>query len=215
MARTYIYKLTVDRGAAPCISNGVLSLAICKPVIRSTAQCGSTILGFAANSLYQDNCLVYIATVTKPPVDGMEYFSQPEYAGRPDCIYHWDETFRRFRWKETAKFHSQEDLVHDLGEFPDYRRAKVLLSEGGENFRYFGERCPIAYKKRYPLLGRLVEHLGQGHRVNLEAELLSEVREFKDSLWPLASTFENTPVPNLPCRDTCTHADDDFETIDC
>jgi Nucleotide modification associated domain 2 len=38
MTKVYIYKLTVDDGGAPCVQDEVLSLAICKPFIRSTAQ---------------------------------------------------------------------------------------------------------------------------------------------------------------------------------
>jgi hypothetical protein len=65
MNKVYIYKITVDNGGAPCVSGDILSLAICKPAIRSTAKCGNIILGFSANSLYKDNCLIYVARVTK------------------------------------------------------------------------------------------------------------------------------------------------------
>jgi hypothetical protein len=36
--RVYFYKLVVDDGGAPCVQNGLLSLAICKPQIRKTAS---------------------------------------------------------------------------------------------------------------------------------------------------------------------------------
>ena len=55
MTKIYIYKLTTDNGGAPCIKDGTLSLAICKPAIRSTAVKDHIILGFAANSLYSDS----------------------------------------------------------------------------------------------------------------------------------------------------------------
>ena len=73
MTKVCIYKLTVDDGGAPCVSDGILSLAICKPAIRSAAKRGNVILGFAANSLYEDNCLVYAARVTEN-FDGKKYF---------------------------------------------------------------------------------------------------------------------------------------------
>ena len=38
MTQVYIYKLTVDDGGAPCVHDGVWTLAICKPAIRSTAE---------------------------------------------------------------------------------------------------------------------------------------------------------------------------------
>jgi len=38
MPKIYFYKLTCDDGGAPCVQDGLLSLAICKPMIRSTAE---------------------------------------------------------------------------------------------------------------------------------------------------------------------------------
>lgn len=212
MTKVYIYKLTVDDGGAPCVSGGVLSLAICKPAIRSTAMRGNVILGFAANSLYRDNCLVYVARVTKN-LDGRKYFSKSPYAARPDCIYRWDG--RRFEWKSDSRFHLPSDLAHDLGRAPGYKRAKVLLSEGSENFRYFGPNSPLDYKQRYRSLKSLVEGLGQGHRVNFESELREELRRFIQQLCATPSAYRETAVPDTPCRDKCSRADEDFATIDC
>jgi hypothetical protein len=65
MTKVYIYKMIADSGGAPCVSKGILSLAICKPRIRSSAERDDIILGFAANSLYRDNSLVYLAKVTE------------------------------------------------------------------------------------------------------------------------------------------------------
>jgi hypothetical protein len=64
MRRIYFYKLIVDNGGAPCIRGGLLSLAICKPMIRSTAEPGDLIFGFAAGSLDRNNRLIYIARIT-------------------------------------------------------------------------------------------------------------------------------------------------------
>jgi hypothetical protein len=89
MTKIYIYKVTVDDGGAPCVSNGILSLAICKPAIRSSGKRGDNILGFAANHLYKDNSLVYMAKVTNT-LQGRDYFSKAIYSARPDCIYEWD-----------------------------------------------------------------------------------------------------------------------------
>jgi hypothetical protein len=212
MTKVYIYKMTVDDGGAPCVSGDILSLAICKPAIRSTSKPGNMIFGFAANSLYEDNCLVYVARVTDT-LDGREYFSESRYAARPDSIYHWDGN--RFEWKNNSKFHSPFDLAHDLGEGPGYNRANVVLSETPENFRYFGADCPMDYKRDYPHLKSFVEELGQGHRVNFEPVLREELLRFIQSLWDTSSVYRETAVPTSPCRDKCSHANEDFETIDC
>lgn len=71
--RIYYYKLTADNGGAPCVQEGLLSLAICKPMIRSTAECCDLIFGFAANSLAPNNRLIYIARVTDKNRNGAYY----------------------------------------------------------------------------------------------------------------------------------------------
>jgi Nucleotide modification associated domain 2 len=49
--RYYVYKMTTDNGGAPCIVDGVLTLAICKPGIRSTAEKGDWLFGFGGQDL--------------------------------------------------------------------------------------------------------------------------------------------------------------------
>ena len=36
--KIYVYKMTADTGGAPCVYQGILSLAICKPKIRRKAE---------------------------------------------------------------------------------------------------------------------------------------------------------------------------------
>ena len=190
MRKIYIYKLTSDDGGAPCVYDDILTLAICKPAIRSTASEESVILGFAANYLkprYTDNCLIYMAEVTKK-LDARDYFSEERYASRPDCIYRWNEP--RFEWKKN-RFHSSDRLVHDLGSYPAYERANVLLSN---KFRYFGTKCPIRYKAKYPRLKSLVEKLGQGSRVHHNPELQEELRKFIRQVWKTWTAYSTTPA---------------------
>jgi hypothetical protein len=209
MPKVYIYKMIVDDGGAPCVRDGILSLAICKPSIRSVARRGSILLGFAGNDLYSENRLLYAAKVTEH-LDARKYFSEPRYATRPDCIYRWDG--RRFEWKEDSKFHSRAHLAHDLGEAPEYSRANVLLSEGMENFRYFREKCPIRYKSEYSHLKTLIENLGQGHRVNFEPNLLAELRRFIPRLCDASPAYRETPIPDAGCEHKC--GEDDFADVE-
>ena len=58
----YVYKIVVDSGGAPCVSRGLLSLAICKPKIRKTAGKNSFVFGFGGKE-YEER-LIYIARVT-------------------------------------------------------------------------------------------------------------------------------------------------------
>ncbi|MGD1089835.1 MAG: hypothetical protein ABR955_14105 [Verrucomicrobiota bacterium] len=173
MAKFYFYKLTVDDGGAPCVENGLLSLAICKPMLRSTAEdkTDDIIFGFAANSLHADNRLIYIARVTKKLTDG-EYFKEQKYKNRKDCIYEW--TGKTYKVRANAKFHgSDKDLTHDLGKSPDFARANVLLSD---DFRYFGGNVPEHYKRRFPNLVKALAGLKRGHRLHHHPALLGELQ---------------------------------------
>jgi Nucleotide modification associated domain 2 len=208
----YIYKMTVDDGGAPCVWNGILSLAICKPAIRSVASKGSIILGFAANSLYSNNTLVYAAKVTSRIEDG-KYFILPRFQDRPDCVY--KRVDGRFQWRPGARFHGPPDLKHDLGLFPSYKRANVLICEGPENFRYFAGECGFDYKDSFPLLKRLIENLGQGHRVNMPVELRREIEELVPAVFRLRSRYNRSQLPKPGCGDSFHREDDAFHVVSC
>jgi Nucleotide modification associated domain 2 len=63
MGTVYFYKMTSDSGMAPCVDQGVLSLAICKPSIRRRAQEGDIIFGFGGKALGET--LIYAAKIGK------------------------------------------------------------------------------------------------------------------------------------------------------
>ena len=170
MPEVYFYKLTVDDGGAPCVEKGLLSLAICKPMLRSTAKEEDIVIGFAADSLHADNRLIYVARVNKKLKNG-NYYRPGTYNGRADCIYEW--TRDRFAPRAGALYHgSPGDLVHDLGQHPNYPRANTLLSR---DFCYFGTSGSAAYKEKFPAVEKAVAALGRGHRVHHEAKLLGEL----------------------------------------
>ncbi|MDE2165904.1 MAG: hypothetical protein KGJ66_06160 [Alphaproteobacteria bacterium] len=175
--RFYFYKMTCDDGGAPCVEYDLLSLAICKPMIRSTAQKGDVVIGFAANSLSDDNRLIYIAKITTKKCNGA-YFRSHEHSGRADCIYEW--VGDRPRWRRQARYHSPNELVHDLGKGPRYSRADVLLST---KFRYFGRKGTDGYKRQFPAIKSAIEKLAQGHRVRHNAKLGDELRHLVKNAW--------------------------------
>lgn len=176
MAKYYFYKLTHDNGGAPCVQNGLLSLAICKPKIRSTAEVDDIILGFAANSLHFDNRLLYVARVTKKLVAG-DYFRSVAYRHRADCIYFGRSG--RYHVRPNAQYHgSIADLYHDLGKHAVYERANTLLSN---KFCYFGVSGSAAYKRNFPAVARAIARLKQGHRVYHDPKLLHELAQLANS----------------------------------
>ena len=197
MGRIYFYKMTADGGGAPCVARGLLSLAICKPMIRSAATEGDLIFGFAANSLHRDNRLIYVARVTQSLRNG-EYYKSKRYVGRGDCIYRFRAG--HFAWRKDALHHGPKDLVHDLGSYPDYPRANVLLST---DFRYFGRDGTDEYKSAFPLVGNTVERLGRGQRVHHELALHDELLKMAKWIWRRTRKKVAGSPTSAPSRRTC------------
>lgn len=192
MPNIYFYKLTADNGGAPCVQDGLLSLAICKPMIRSGAKPEDLIFGFAANSLHRDNRLIYIARITNKVCNGGYYREKP-FANRSDRIYEWRQS--RIAWRRGAFHHGPRDLVHDLGKPPGYKKANVLLST---DFRYFGKNGTAEYKSRFHLVRKAVEQLGRGHRVTHDEPLRKQLKALMHRIWrsiPKRVVGEPTSAP--------------------
>jgi hypothetical protein len=198
--RTYIYKLTSDRGGAPCapsptFGSPLLTLSICKPAIRRTAQPGDRIVGITSRTLaeregYPLNAVIYAAIVSSA-VDSREYYApRGEFRSRPDCIY----TFRRGsgQMEHTGKTRLHADSAHaatDIGRYPYYRNARTLICQ---DFRYFGAAAKLI-PGRLTNLTEIAQHLGQGHRVFEEGSPINvEVDALFRLLWRLPTAF--TPM---------------------
>jgi hypothetical protein len=179
--KIYVYKCVVDDGGAPCVDGDLLTLTICKPYIRSTAEKGDLIFAFGSNADtgVTANRLVYIAEVSRA-IRGGAYFRDPLFLHRQDCIYEWQPD-SSLRWKQGTAFHQRgSGLKSDVGEPPKYPKANALCCE---YFRYFGKLGDDAWKREAPMLRTLVENLGQGHRVHFTAKLRSELLTLKQTVW--------------------------------
>jgi hypothetical protein len=170
----FVYKMTTDNGGAPCVFNNLLSLALCKPKIRKTAEPESLIFGFGGKN-YQER-LIYVACVTRK-LEGPTYYRESEYSSRPDCIYRV-ECGKAVR-KASAVYHADSDQRQkDVGLH--FENAFVLLSN---DFRYFGRKGTADYKKQYREIKRLIESLGQGHRRYHPEELRKELLALVGEIW--------------------------------
>ncbi len=190
--------MTSDRGGAPCALEGaagegaLLTLAICKPAIRRTAQAGDRILGITSHSLqrtdgYPLGCVIYAAVVGEA-VEGRDYFSAGgEFAERPDCIYEFHQGNGRAAHAGRSRLHLGEaHLIKDLGRYPFYRNGRVLVSR---EFRYFGAEA-VKIPARLHLLAAAAEALGQGHRVYAERDPESrEADALFRALWKRETRF--------------------------
>jgi hypothetical protein len=171
--RTYLYKLTSDRGGAPCAppprpgASQLLSLAICKPAVRRTAQPGDRILGLTSRVLEQRDgypplSVIYAAVVTEI-LDATAYYApRSPYRNRPDCIYRYDSDTGTL--EHTGKTGLHADPRHrrrDLGREGLYENARILLSR---DFTYLGASA-FVLDERFTRLRELASALGQGHRV--------------------------------------------------
>lgn len=173
MSRTYLYKLTSDRGGAPCAppppagQTSLLTLSICKPAIRRTARPGDRILGITSQSLaareqYPLHAVIYAAIVSSAH-DAREYYAaQSPFRYRPDCIYLFHRANGLLTHTGRTPLHAEDAYrPRDLGQYPYYRNGRTLLAE---DFRYFGIGA-IPIPPRLRLLTTVSESLGQGHRV--------------------------------------------------
>jgi hypothetical protein len=185
--KRYFYKLMVESGGAPCVYRDLLSLAICKPSIRASANVGDWIFGFGAKSTIGEK-LIYVAEVTEKLPNG-SYYQKSKYTKRPDCIYQWHKD--RLAWKSGSKFH-EGGQEKDIGG-PPYDKAAVLLSQ---NFRYLGREGSEDYKNAYPIIAMAVAALKQGHRVNHSPELEMALRALQQDLWQRYPSRKRIGLPN-------------------
>lgn len=200
----YVYKLITDNGGAPCVYRGILSLAICKPKIRKTANVGALVFGVGGQRLA--GRLIYAAYVTeKPPVG--EYYRNSRFHNRPDCIYR--EVDGRPERISNAQFHSKYDESGtDVGG--QFEKAFVLLSN---DFCYFGETGTTDYMKSSPTLTSMLARLKRGHRRNHQSSVHQELCTLAKELWRKGLTGKqgnpsdadksrrcNTDVPSAACR---------------
>ena len=190
--RTYVYKLTSDRGGAPCAPRpragveALLTLSICKPAIRRTAQAGDRILGITSQSLaasegYPLNAVIYAAVVTGA-VDAREYYAPgSRFRSRPDCIYQFHREMGTLTHTGRTALHADAAYeARDIGSYPYYRNGRALLSR---EFRYFGAEA-VEIPLEYERLRRVSEALGQGHRVFAEGDAeAGEVERLFRELW--------------------------------
>ena len=83
MTRLFRYILKDDKGMAPCVEDGIMTLATCKPKIRRSAKMGDWIAGFMPRP-HKRGLLVYAGRVARI-LDWGQY--EAEFRGRKDAVY--------------------------------------------------------------------------------------------------------------------------------
>lgn len=193
MPRLYIYKCPTDCGTAPCVDDGLYTLAICKPRIRQSAEVGDWVFAFGCNNEDPPNRLICIAIVSDVLTLG-RYYDEPQYQHRSDNIYRRRQDGHLEHGGHTPVHATERDRQKDIGLGPVHRQAVVLIAK---DFRYFGRAGTNAWQNVAPMLARkLHEEIGQGHRVNHREEIEAELRQIKEMVWrdyPVG-TVHGTPL---------------------
>lgn len=133
--KLFSYVMTSDTGFAPCVSDGLLTLATCKPDIRRLASderhdyvMGIRGLMLARKSNTEPRRLVYLAEVSEK-IGFDSYYNDARHKGRKDNIYHRVNG----NWvQERNPYHKHINRRTDLKE------PTVLLSR---RFLYFGREA--------------------------------------------------------------------------
>ena len=194
--RVFIYKVRTDNGGAPAVYRGRLSLAICKPRIRATAEVGDWIVGIAGKSLHPDSGLLYIAQVDEVLENG-EYYRDRRFTRRPDAVYEWKGS--RLKLRADPRFHGPENAGSDIGGAPTYTQARVLLSS---KFRYYGRAASTWYAAVSPLSHQMGQARGIGHKVELTDT------EYKAWMKVIRSAFRSPQIRTRPTEsssEVCRH----------
>lgn len=117
----HMYVVARDIGMAPCVQDGMLSLALCKPVIRSRAAVGDWLVGHPPkDASATDGAILYIALITSVMTPS-EYHNHTGW-DRGDQLYRTDTGTGKLVHRRNIKYHDNPD---------SYRRdmkGNVLLS---------------------------------------------------------------------------------------
>lgn len=200
----FVYKLTCDNGGAPCVFDGTLSLAICKPRIRTSALKDDWIIGFGGRSVPElRDKLIYVARISEVKQAG-GYYEGGMYADRPDCVY--ERVGSGYKYRDGKVYHKPGEFDHDLGAAPGYQRAWCLLST---QFVYFGgaeERPSIGPVRD------IYENLPRDFKKNHPPEIRTRLEEFIVSAFAFAR--QTGPVsPSQPDTSAKCYLIEDEEMV--
>jgi hypothetical protein len=141
--KVFLYKMTYDAGIAPCVDEGALSLAICKPAIRANAEPGDVVVGFSANGNGRANRLLYFAEI-ESKISGDVYYREP--VTRLDQVYKDAGSGRARHRGRGLPNHDPSGTYfsRDIGKSGLLADANVLLAR---KFVYLGGEGKIAYPR--------------------------------------------------------------------
>ncbi|MCA9369043.1 hypothetical protein KC721_01990 [Candidatus Woesebacteria bacterium] len=182
------YVVTYDGGLAPNPSYGVtnnnghtyLTLSVCKPVIRRTANEGDWIVGLTGTSF--ENRIVYVMVVSAI-LSFDEYYKSDEFEYKiPDLksknpqIVAGDNFYKPIghgNFIQLPSLHSNPDgTPNKKHQTRDLSGKSILVAE---EYYYYGENAIILPESLSALI------VGRGHRNSKEIRLLNNLRRYMDT----------------------------------
>jgi len=157
--RVWRYVMPHDTGLAPCFEDGLMTLALCKPLIRKNAKVGDWLMGYASKKDGKSHSLIYYAKITSTPtmheyMDGV--------SSRTDHIYSKNHE-GVFEHNGRSKYHLEKASFQK-----DWSVDRVIVSE---KFKYF--------KNRVDTVGTHVEPLYYGHVGQKYAEVDKDISAYR------------------------------------
>ena len=187
----YAYKLTHDDGAAPCVQNGLLTLAVCKPDIRYgkyLAKLGDYLVGVGGENLGLGR-LIYMAQITDILENG-EYYKSEAYQDRLDCAYEEDPN--------DQPFHRGEDWEHYNGNFIEITRLGKIIKYEGRGSPTWHRDVGAGWKNARVLLSTDYRYFGYG-KIGPAHDLLCRYPELRSLIEMSRTSFD---VPHLKITPT-------------
>jgi hypothetical protein len=169
--KIFSYKMIFKNHSAPTVQFSpegrlLLSLALCKPQIRTQAQVGDIIFGFGSKKCNNNGELVYACQVSEI-VEAPYYYVLDKYQYRRDCVY---------RIVDNKVFHVDgyvnnypilTSVENVLNQFPHsvnfgkkYKKSRVILSDNFTTF--FQDGSSNKLMEMFPLVKEYISKRGRG-----------------------------------------------------
>jgi len=218
MPRLFSYCIPGDDGAAPNPYGPILTLNICKPVIRRVAQEGDWVVGTGSMQFGFENKVVYAMEITKKMTMEEYWHFCNTNKNMHYKIPNWDSKIYRERVGDSIYDFSTKPStllpsVHNEGNRPtDEGGECTLLSD---HFYYFGSSPESFPEHLLPIVKQ-----GQAHRSTSNdpyyhsfIEWITTHIKAKNTIYAPPQGERDNPDPEI-CRSVCAARDRQIGEID-
>ncbi|MED5524576.1 MAG: hypothetical protein VX447_07490 [Pseudomonadota bacterium] len=186
--KIFTYKIVRDYGFAPNPFHGVLTLATCKPKIRSGAKIGDLIFGCGSKSNGMIDKIIYVMEVNEK-ISFDEYWSDAQYESKKPCLYsskswwYGDNIYHRNNdgvWIQEDSHHSFErGLINERNVKTDTSSNNVLVSR---NFIYWGKNAILMPDFLSNFKGESLYPNTRDYRSSFSKELVVRANQWFESI---------------------------------